>query len=259
MTDYVELGERFTLFYNKLKKYGGLCANIVLRTDDSTIYKDLVIEEINLREELQREYGELASDIHGMAGDDSFTEYGITYNAFTAALDYRLKKDNTIKWNGINNALSFLNRAIGSCKKAQSNPRSREHVSNYVSIDRIVALKEIKSALFDLSKAIKILEEINVNVANKCFYGTIFLIRAFMDHIPPIFKFKTFKELANNYDGGKSFKAIMQKLEESTRKIADLHIHTIIREKEILPNDTQIDFRAEIDCLIAEICRVLSK
>jgi Sec-independent protein translocase protein TatA len=85
------------------------------------------------------------------------------------------------------------------------------------------------------------------------------LVRALIDHIPPIFGCKKFSEVANNYGGGtKSFRKQMEHLDNSLRNIADAVLHEHVRKKESLPTHTQIDFRADIDVLLQEIVRVLS-
>jgi hypothetical protein len=83
------------------------------------------------------------------------------------------------------------------------------------------------------------------------------LLRAIIDHIPPIFGFSNFSEITNNYSGSKSFKDDMKKLSESCRKIADMYLHVQIRSKESLPNNTQVDFSNELDVLLAEMIRII--
>jgi hypothetical protein len=78
------------------------------------------------------------------------------------------------------------------------------------------------------------------------------LIRTILNHVPPIFGFQKFEQLASNY-GGKSFKDSMVRLQESARDIADLHLHSVIWAREVLPAFQQVDFRAELDLLLAEI------
>lgn len=85
----------------------------------------------------------------------------------------------------------------------------------------------------------------------------IVLTRALLDHIPPIFECNKFAEVANNYDGSKSFKEAMKNLENSSRKIADHYLHSQIRKRESLPTVKQIDFSNDIDFLLAEIIRGL--
>ena len=60
-----------------------------------------------------------------------------------------------------------------------------------------------------------------------------------------------------NYSGGKSFKDVMQRLESTSRKIADSYLHSQIRNSESLPNSTQVKFDSELDFLLAEILRIL--
>lgn len=81
------------------------------------------------------------------------------------------------------------------------------------------------------------------------------LCRAINDRIPPIFGLNSFNEVDNNY-GTKSFKKNMLNLNNSLRNIADSYLHQTIRKKESLPNKTQIDFKNDLDVLIAEILRI---
>jgi hypothetical protein len=52
-------------------------------------------------------------------------------------------------------------------------------------------------------------------------------------------------------------KGSMQHLQESSRKIANAHLHTLIRTKENLPTATQVNFANDLDVLLGEIVRVL--
>lgn len=81
------------------------------------------------------------------------------------------------------------------------------------------------------------------------------ITRAILDHIPPIFEKKDFKEVANQY-GSKSFKGNAQHLENSLRNIADYYLHIPIRKKEVLPNKNQINFSNDLDVILAEIIRI---
>jgi hypothetical protein len=125
----------------------------------------------------------------------------------------------------------------------------------FVNKDRINDLIKIKSD-FDLTKLIRICEELNSNYSCENYLSVSILGRVLLDHIPPIFKFNNFNEVANNY-GTKSFKKSMQHLQGSLRNIADGHLHSPIRKKESLPNKTQVDFRTDLDVLLAEIIRFL--
>jgi hypothetical protein len=127
----------------------------------------------------------------------------------------------------------------------------------YVDKSRLHELKEVPATRFDLSRLIKILEELNICHRNHCDISVITLTRSLLDHVPPIFSCKTFSEIANSYAASKSFRESMKHLENSSRKIADQYLHTQIRQKESLPNRTQVNFSNDIDVLLSEIVRVL--
>lgn len=127
---------------------------------------------------------------------------------------------------------------------------------HYVNVDRIENLKKTNSS-FDLSRLIRMCEELNNTFEENNFLSVCMLLRAILDHIPPIFGCNNFTEIANNYTGSKSFKESMKRLSESSRKIADMYLHVQIRTKETLPNNTQVDFSNELDVLLAEIIRIL--
>jgi hypothetical protein len=130
-------------------------------------------------------------------------------------------------------------------------------IAMYVNESRILELEALKNKEFDLSRLIRLLEEINVCFQNECYTAVALLVRAIIDHVPPIFKVKSFSEVANNYSGTKSFKESMDHLEKSCRRIADQQIHCQIRKSEVLPNQTQVDFKNDLDFLLSEIFRIL--
>ena len=128
----------------------------------------------------------------------------------------------------------------------------------FINLKRIKELEETSLSDFDLTKLIKLCNEINCNYLDNNFLSVGILCRTILDHIPPIFGFKKFSEVANSY-GTKSFKDCMNTLDKSMRKIADGFLHTTIRKKETLPNETQIDFRQPLDVLLEEIVRKLNE
>ena len=124
-----------------------------------------------------------------------------------------------------------------------------------VDATRLAELRTIRSSSFDLSRLICLCEELNACYRENCFHAVAMLTRAILDHVPPILGFATFKEVVSNYAGATSFKQAMEHLQGAARKIADAHLHVPIREKEVLPNATQVNFGPAIDLLLAEIVR----
>ena len=128
----------------------------------------------------------------------------------------------------------------------------------FIDPERLSQLRSIKRTHYDLSRLVRLCEELDIAYAQECYHAVAMLTRSILDHIPPIFGARSFAEVANNYSGGRSFKAIAQHLENSSRKVADAYLHTRIRESESLPTRTQVDVRQPIDFVLAEVVRVLT-
>jgi len=150
-----------------------------------------------------------------------------------------------------------LKHEVGQTRIAGTKLSALSEHEVYVDTFRIEEIRSITPTNFDLAKLVELCEELNRCYANQCFLAVAMLVRAMLDHVPPIFGHKTFTEFTNNYGGTRSFKQSMDHLENSLRKIADAHLHGQIRKKESLPNKTQVNFSADLDVLLAEIVRVL--
>ena len=129
-------------------------------------------------------------------------------------------------------------------------------IQTYISEVRIGHLSRCDNSDYDLAKLVAITEELNQCWGSQCYHAVAALNRALMDHIPPLFGYDKFSEVANNYSANRSFKECMDRLENAARKIADQHLHTPIRNREALPSRVQVNFSNEIDVLLAEIVRV---
>lgn len=131
-----------------------------------------------------------------------------------------------------------------------------QYVGLFVDEGRLEELQRINSQSFDLSKLIQLCYELNSCYEKECYLAVTMLVRTILDHVPPIFGYQKFEEVANNYPGT-SFKKSMSHLQHSLRNIANDYLHTPIREKETLPNKTQVNFSNDLDVLLAEIVRKL--
>jgi len=58
-----------------------------------------------------------------------------------------------------------------------------------------------KNEKFDLTKLIELCKELNECYDNESFLAVAMLVRAILDHIPPIFGYDSFAEIASNYGG----------------------------------------------------------
>ena len=149
----------------------------------------------------------------------------------------------------VEGGLNQIRRKTGSASKIIG--------QTYVDTTRLSELRSQTLAAWDAARLIRLAEELNIADANRCYMSVAMLVRAITDHVPPVFSCKTFAEVANNYAGAKSFRGSMQHLNSSLRNIADAHLHLQIRKSEILPTQPQVDFRADLDVLLAETVRLL--
>ncbi|MGB7442703.1 MAG: hypothetical protein WA919_16690 [Coleofasciculaceae cyanobacterium] len=154
--------------------------------------------------------------------------------------------------------LSLRQQEIIKSKSGSEQERnlSQAEPFGYVSATRIQELRAIKSERVDLTKLIRLCEELNIAQANNLNLAIAMLLRAILDHIPPVFCKASFKAVASEY-GGKSFKDTMQHLENGARKIADSHLHVHVRKKEVLPTSLQVNFSQYLDVLLAEVIAIL--
>lgn len=143
----------------------------------------------------------------------------------------------------------------GNDKGAVSRDISSTH--SYVDLARLNELRAISSNRWDLTRLVRMCEELNEAFERDSFISCSMLVRSIVDHIPPIFGYKSFGEVANNYTGSKSFRGSMQQLDKSLRNHADGNLHTQIRRKESLPTRTQVAFWSDLDKLLEETVRVL--
>ena len=150
-------------------------------------------------------------------------------------------------------ALAWVRRKENKPPKGPAKPS----YMSLVSESRLDELRALKSPDFDFRKLIRLCEELNTAFQEECYFSTAMVTRALLDHVPPVFGFKTFSEVANNYaGGGKSFKEAMQHLESASRKVADAHLHIPIRKSETLPAAQQVNCGQQLDMLLSEIVRI---
>jgi len=113
-------------------------------------------------------------------------------------------------------------------------------------------IKVIKSQQFDTSKLVRMCEELNDCYGRSNYISSILLLRAIINHIPPVFGKETFAQVVAN--SSQSTKKILEKLQDEARPIADLHTHVLIRKKESCPTKNQIEpYKASFEVLIQEI------
>jgi hypothetical protein len=124
-----------------------------------------------------------------------------------------------------------VEEAAGIVRAAANSIRSRAaHPSNlsagipaappYVNLARIEQLRSAQSPSFDLRRLVRMCEELNSVFASGHALASTMLLRAIVDHVPPIFGAANFRQFASSI-AGKSIKASMERLDNSSRDISD--------------------------------------
>jgi hypothetical protein len=139
-------------------------------------------------------------------------------------------------------------------REAAEDPEYESGVASNAAFLDLTIIAQLKSAKcnFDLAKLARFCEELNDTYRRGNYLACLLLLRAAMNHVPPIFGVQTFAQVVAG--SGKSLKAILTRLEDEARPIADLHAHILIRTRELLPTKHQVDlYKASFEILIHEI------
>jgi hypothetical protein len=164
-----------------------------------------------------------------------------------------------VSLSNITQVLALVEAALKKYLIQQENPKETIRMSPqpYINPERLEEIRKLKSTRLDFTRLVRMCEELEIAHQNNCTISIAMLIRAILDHIPPVFSLKTFQEIANNTSISKSFRDAMQYLEQFSRKVADYYLHVPIRKSESLPNPTQVNFSAQLDILLSEIIRIV--
>lgn len=117
----------------------------------------------------------------------------------------------------------------------------------------------LKEGTFNYQKLITLIEELNFNVENKKAYSSCMILRAILDHVPPLLEKKDFKDVVNSYNWGseKSSPRKAVKLLLDFRNIPDDVLHGQITNKSdvidfsYLPNKYSVNILLQ-QCLASE-------
>ena len=127
----------------------------------------------------------------------------------------------------------------------------------FVNPGRIAELNARLGGPHDVRKLVRLCEELNICYTHECYFAVAMLTRSILDHVPPFFGHRTFSEVVNSHSWGRSRRDAMDHLQNSARKIADVHLHTTASRDEILPNQAQVNFGPSLDVLLEELVRLL--
>jgi hypothetical protein len=128
----------------------------------------------------------------------------------------------------------------------------------FVTASVVLAIEESAAdSEFECSKLIQLISELNENYASRNTYAAHTLLRAILDHIPPILGFKTFDQVANNYTWSRTDKQYMGRLRDF-RSQGDDALHRPISPKMDLLRFDDLPSGTGLNVLLRECAEKLS-
>lgn len=151
-----------------------------------------------IREQIQESFYEIEDSIYkALGGNPIVSVFGTRYPVFETALS---GANSTAAFHTIKHVPQLLKKATAYYKKGNKVSKPRPDSSaTYISKEIITLVEKLKEHGFDTKKLLSLIEELNFNYASQNPYATLSLIRAIIDHIPPLLGFSNYKESAKNY------------------------------------------------------------
>ena len=159
----------------------------------------------------------------------------------------------------LNEFLYLIDKVAAQSKSPEQKTRDGDGGRTaYIDKNTLLRLSRIESDNFDLSRLISLCNELDDNYSLGNYHSCAMLLRAILDHIPPIFGKTSFADVCAQH-GGKSFKDITRPLNETAKKISDDYLHTQISKKVLAVTKTQVSFQANLDMLLNEAAAILER
>lgn len=108
-----------------------------------------------------------------------------------------------------------------------------------------------KADPFNYKKLLLLIEELNFNYSRGNIYASAALVRAILDHIPPLLNYGSFESVVNNYHWSESHLKYMRDL-LNFKNSGDDALHTQISEKEDHLSVEELPSRVKINTLLEE-------
>jgi|GEM_PF-4666386 len=153
-----------------------------------------------LRVKLQNLYYELEEEIKkSLGGSPTANVFRNNYDIFDTAFS---GANSTASFHTIKYVPELLRKSIiyfKKNKKKESAVVKKTTVASYVPKEIAGQIKKIKKKGFDVTKLTSLIEELNHNYSMQKPYATLSIIRAIMDHIPPLLGHRSYKTMANSH------------------------------------------------------------
>jgi hypothetical protein len=126
----------------------------------------------------------------------------------------------------------------GMMPGAPSTEEESQPAAEYVAAAVIAELEAAAaSSAWDCTKFLQLIRELNDNYAAGNAYSTHAMLRAILDHMPPLFGYTDFKEVVSNYSWGQTDRKYMRRLLEFKTQADDVLHRQIGRSRDLITID----------------------
>ncbi len=240
-----EMVDKIEALQELVKKYSPLIR------DDNDFYSP---DAFNLREKIQNLYYEIEPYLDEAIGKPVVEVYQQRMPAFDTAFS---EMNPTASFYAIKSVPQLLRKAVAHYRRKPDEKTVESTKIDYTGETGLYIKEEIidliskKENGFDYSKLKVLIDELNKSHLNHDVYSSLSLIRTIQNHIPPLFGFNTFEEVASNYSWGTTDKKYVQILLES-RNISDDTLHRRISNKKDLADMGDIPAKICLNTLLQE-------
>lgn len=159
----------------------------------------------------------------------------------------------------LNDFLFLIDKVVAQNRGGSEKVHKQDtSMTAYIDKNTLLRLNKIQNENFDLSRLISLCKELDDNYSFGNYHSCAMLLRAILDHIPPIFGKSNFTDVCAQH-GNRSFKDIVRPLNETAKKIGDDYLHSQISKKVLAVTKTQVSFQANLDSLLNEAASILEK
>jgi hypothetical protein len=139
---------------------------------------------------------------------------------------------------------------------ADASPRQL-HAGWIVDPDLISKIEQSNGSRLNVVHLVRVLREINSSFAHGNVVGTVLLMRAVLNHVPPVFGYQSLEQVVANV--GRSLKDSYSHLEDGLRKIADFHTHKRIDQTDTYPSRAQVEpYKPQFEVLLQNVLAALA-
>lgn len=155
-------------------------------------------------------------------------------------------------------AIAELSPKGGHAPARTEKVQAEEPPRDYVERGIIDQLKSVENERWGgVDRLVRFCEELNACFTGGQLFAVTCLTRTILGYVVPLFRCKTFDQVAKLEFGSKELEEAVKCLDSSFRNVGNHYLGSPISQGGVLPSPRQVDFAEELNTLLAEVVRLL--